>query len=613
MVGSSLVPGVLSEKSPSRKRRQMFRLEMKLLLLVACGLCIGNPVQAQSAPPLASAESFAVLGASTVTNAGATIITGDLGVSPGTAVTGFPPGTVTEGTIHAGDPIAVAAQADAHTAYNDLAAEPCGTNLSGQTLGTSPAAVTLAPGVYCFNAAAVLTGTLTLNGSGVYVFQIGSTLTTSTNSEVVLANGATSGNVFWQIATSATLGTYSEIVGSVLALVSSTVTTGTSVTGRVFALTGAVTLDTNAITTPAIPTVQFNLEGLNETVPNAVPVSSPGFGSSDAPCAFSQSSNPSGLCYNPVYFAFDLNIPAMIPSTPVSIPQATLGVVDDNPSTNILFDTNSADMLSSGGYVTTTASCDGTGSITNLTIVVTMDDGSTFTFFATSGKCDFSQPISGTFTSDSVVSPGDSGTFILTPYPAIDGTYQGAFDSSASGTPLSAGGTGTATFNITTNSDYTVNATATLPAGSLCAAQTSPISLTTADPLAQARSFGTGIPGVAIGDVLSLPMGDGQGTVTWMFAGDFDLTNDQTLSWPSQLYFSAYTVAGMCGTQFAWDKVFTLVHPRSRFPIPPHRVIPRPHREVPIRWRNEILAAEERKESQQREIESVDLIVHRTW
>src|ERR1700722_1172221 len=588
----------------------MFKLAMKLLLLVACGLCIGKLVRAQSAPPLASAESFAVLGAATVTSAGPTIITGDVGVSPGTAVTGFPPGIVTGGTIHGGDPIAAAAQADAHIAYNDLLAEPCGTNLSGQILGTSPAAVTLAPGVYCFNAAAQLTGTLTLNGNGIYIFQIGSTLTTATNSAVLLANGATSGNVFWQIGSSATLGTNSEIVGSVLALVSITVTSGTSVSGRVFALAGAMTLDTNAIATPAIPNVQLRLEGLNETAPNAVPVTSPGFGSSDAPCAFSQSNNPSGLCYNPLDFAFDLNIPAVIPSTPVSIPQATLGVMNGNPSTNLLFDTNSADMLSSGGYVTTTASCDGTGSITNLTIVVTMDDGSTFTFFATSGKCDFSQPITGSFTSDSVASPGDSGIFILTPYAAIAGTYQGVFDSSPSGTPLSAGGTGTATFNITTNSDYTVNATATLPAGSLCAAQTSPISLTPADPLAQARSFGAGIPGVAIGDVLSLPMGDGQGTVTWMFAGDVDLTNDQTLSWPSQLYFSAYTIAGICGTQYAWDKVFTLVHSRSRFPIPPHRIVPRTYRKVPVRWRREILAVEEHKESQQRETGSVDVIVH---
>jgi type VI secretion system secreted protein VgrG len=117
-------------------------------------------------------------------------------VSPGTAVTGFPPGIVTGGSIHAGDATAASAQADAHTAYAALVAETCGTNLTGQTLGTSPAAVTLSPGVYCFNSSPQLTGTLTLTGNGVYVFQMGSTLTTASNSSVVLANDAKAGNAF---------------------------------------------------------------------------------------------------------------------------------------------------------------------------------------------------------------------------------------------------------------------------------------------------------------------------------------------------------------------------------------------------------------------------------
>src|SRR5258708_6258490 len=129
-------------------------------------LSMGRLGWAQSAPPLGSAQSFAVLGASGVTNAGPTIITGDLGVSPGTAVTGFPPGTLTGGTVHAGDAPAIAAQAAVHTAYAALVAEPCGTNLTGKTLGTSPGAVTLSPGVYCFNSSAQLTGTITLSGTG---------------------------------------------------------------------------------------------------------------------------------------------------------------------------------------------------------------------------------------------------------------------------------------------------------------------------------------------------------------------------------------------------------------------------------------------------------------
>jgi hypothetical protein len=219
---------------------------MKKLVLVYM-LSMGSLAWAQSAPPLGSAQAFAVLGASTVTNKGPTVITGDLGVSPGTAVTGFPPGTVTGGTIHAGDATAAAAQAAAHAAYAALVAEPCATNLTGKALGTSPGAVTLSPGVYCFDSSAQLTGTLTLNGNGVYVFKIGSTLTTASNSSVALANGATAANVFWQVTSSATLGTNTAFEGSILANTSATLTTGASVTGRVFALTGAVTLSGNRI------------------------------------------------------------------------------------------------------------------------------------------------------------------------------------------------------------------------------------------------------------------------------------------------------------------------------------------------------------------------------
>jgi hypothetical protein len=212
---------------------------------------MGSLARAQ-APTLGSAQSFAVLGASTVTSTGPTAIKGDLGVSPGTAVTGFGPGTVTGGSIHAGDAAATAAHADAVTAYMALVAEPCGTILSGKTLGTDPGATLLTPGVYCFSDTALLTGTLTLSGNGVYVFKIGSTLTTTAaNASVVLTNGAMAANVFWQVGSSSTIGTGTVFVGSILADISDTVTTGASVDGRVIALTGAVTLDTNAITAAA--------------------------------------------------------------------------------------------------------------------------------------------------------------------------------------------------------------------------------------------------------------------------------------------------------------------------------------------------------------------------
>src|SRR5258708_40047268 len=230
-------------RSATMTRDQPRSFDMKKFMLVICLFSMGSLGWAQSAPPLGSAQTFAVLGASTVTNTGPTVITGDLGASPGTAVTGFPPGNVSGGTIHAGDATATAAQAAAHTAYTNLVAQPCGTNLTGKTLGTSPGAATLSPGV-CFNSSAQLTGTLTLNGSGVYVFKMGTTLTTASNSSVVLAKGATAGNVFWQVGSSATLGTNSALEGSILANISATVTTGTSVTGHVFPLTPSAPLPT---------------------------------------------------------------------------------------------------------------------------------------------------------------------------------------------------------------------------------------------------------------------------------------------------------------------------------------------------------------------------------
>src|SRR6202021_4088996 len=149
----------------------------RAIFIVMFLLGLNGMAAAQSAPPLASARTFVVLGASTVTSAGPTVIVGDLGVSPGTAVTGFPPGTISGGTIHSDDPSATSAQADAHPAYADVLAESCGTNLSGLILGTSVGATTLAPGVYCFASSAQLTGTLILSGAGPDIFHFGRTLT----------------------------------------------------------------------------------------------------------------------------------------------------------------------------------------------------------------------------------------------------------------------------------------------------------------------------------------------------------------------------------------------------------------------------------------------------
>jgi hypothetical protein len=212
-------------------------------------LCSAAPAWSQVSPPLGQAQSFAVLGGSTVTNTGATTVTGDLGVSPGTAVTGFPPGLVTGGTIHSNDGVAQQAQADLTFAYDFVAGQAFDTDLTGQDLGSLPA---LLPGVYRFAASAQLTGTLVLDAQGdpdaVFIFQIGSTLTTSSGARVEVINGGSDCNVFWQIGSSATIGTASQFIGNILALTSITLTTGAGVSGRLLARNGAVTLDTNSVT-----------------------------------------------------------------------------------------------------------------------------------------------------------------------------------------------------------------------------------------------------------------------------------------------------------------------------------------------------------------------------
>jgi uncharacterized repeat protein (TIGR01451 family) len=206
-----------------------------------------NAASAAAAPPLGTEQSFAVLGGSTVTNTGSSVVTGNLGVSPGSAVTGFPPGIVIGGTTHAADAVALQAQNDTTTAYNNLASQTCTSDLTGQDLGGK----TLVAGVYCFSSSAQLTGALTLDAGGdsnaVWVFKTGSTLVTASGSSVLLTNGGQSCNVFWQVGSSATLGTATSFVGSILALTSITLNTGANVSGRVLARNGAVTLDSNSV------------------------------------------------------------------------------------------------------------------------------------------------------------------------------------------------------------------------------------------------------------------------------------------------------------------------------------------------------------------------------
>jgi len=252
----------------------MIMIKLFVLLALLSGLQTwGGNALAATAPSLGAASSFAVLGGSTMTNTGATNITGDLGLSPGSSITGFPPGTVS-GTIHAADAIAANAQTATTAAFNAITPQACTLDLSGQDLGT---VASLAPGVYCFTTSAALTGTLTLNGAGVYIFKIASTLTTASASNIVLSNGADSGNVFWQVGSSATLGTTTAFKGNILALTSITLTTGATVSGRILARTGAVTLDTNTVALPPMPsitiakTVVVFSDSVNASNPKAIP------------------------------------------------------------------------------------------------------------------------------------------------------------------------------------------------------------------------------------------------------------------------------------------------------------------------------------------------------
>jgi len=224
----------------------------KQKLLFICLLVLSLlSINAYASPVnLGAAASFGVLGGTTVTNDGNTIINGDLGVYSGSAITGFPPGIYT-GALHAGDGVAHQAQSDVTTAYNILAAMPFDTDFTATpTLGGR----TLTSGVYHFDAAADLTGQLTLdannNPDSFFVFQIGSDLTTATGSSVVMINAPENFcNKYWQVGSSAILNTGTAFIGNILALTSITLNGGT-LDGRALARNGAVTINAAETITP---------------------------------------------------------------------------------------------------------------------------------------------------------------------------------------------------------------------------------------------------------------------------------------------------------------------------------------------------------------------------
>jgi LPXTG-site transpeptidase (sortase) family protein len=319
------------------KRRSVTMLKLKYLLvlglMMALFAAIGsyNPVSALAPPSLGTAGNFAVLAGSTATNSGPSVLTSNLAVWPGTAITGFPPGVV-NGVTHNGDAVAEQAQGDLTAAYLDLAGRPCDVDLSGTDLG----GLTLTEGVYCFSDSAGLTGQLTLdaagNGDASFIFQIGSTLTTATSSSVVIINDGNACNVFWQVGTSATLGVSTSFPGNILALTSITLNTNTNITGRALARNGAVTMDTNDISAavcqsetpvPPGPTETPSPPGPTETPAPPGPTETP------APPGPTETPAPPGPTETPAPPS-PTETPAPVPT---ATPAATLPAVASLPNT----------------------------------------------------------------------------------------------------------------------------------------------------------------------------------------------------------------------------------------------------------------------------------------
>ena len=236
----------VSRRSALRAGRKTSRVGLLLLGSLSTLLFASSALGATATVGLGSAGNFSVLAGSTVTNTGPTTMFGDLGLAPGSSVTGAPN---VLGATHVDDAVAIGAKNALTTAYNDAASRStngsAGTDLAGQTFS---------PGVHTASSSLLLSsGSVTLNAQGdpnaVFIFQIGSTLTTGSNTSVSLINGAQACNVFWQVGSSATLGTGTRFIGTVMAAASITANTAATIHGRLLAQTAAVTLDTNTITT----------------------------------------------------------------------------------------------------------------------------------------------------------------------------------------------------------------------------------------------------------------------------------------------------------------------------------------------------------------------------
>lgn len=298
--------------------------------LVLGTVALGGVVPASAATndpavDLGTVGTYSVLGGSTVTNTGPTVLGQDLGVSPGTAITGFPPG-VSLGTTHATDAAAAQAQLDLTTAYDDAASRATSASVAGDLVGQ-----TLPGGVYTSTGPLALSGVLTLDGqndpSSVFVFQVASSFDTASASSVKLINGASPCNVFWQVGTSATLGTNSQFEGTIMALSSISVQTGATVEGRALARNGQVSLDTNVFTMP------------NCAIAPPVPTPSP-----------SVTTTPSTPVVVPSTPAVVPSTPATTPSTPADTPSMDIGTgTTDNGGGGGTTDNGTTDNGGGGG------------------------------------------------------------------------------------------------------------------------------------------------------------------------------------------------------------------------------------------------------------------------
>jgi hypothetical protein len=248
-------------RSPRRAGRRTFRVGLILLGSLST-LIFADSALAATSVGLGKAASFSVLGGSTITNTGQTTMFGDLGLAPGSSVTGGP---VVLGAEHIDDAVANEAKSALTTAATTAANEA-----SNGSAGEDLAGHAFLPGVYTASTSLLLSsGSVTLNAQGdpnaVFIFQIGSTLTTGSNTTVSLINGAQACNVFWQVGSSATLGTGTHFVGTIMAADSITANTGATIHGRLLAQTAAVTLENNTITTSTCASSSSGSGGGTET------------------------------------------------------------------------------------------------------------------------------------------------------------------------------------------------------------------------------------------------------------------------------------------------------------------------------------------------------------